>query len=127
MRQRLRKQFKRSPEPDEVRFEMARDKGYGGRSKCTKPSDNIMHRSRNVGVNAGLSVVDDDIPQTSRPRDGENPRQPIIPTARSAGRIPFQNESGTRFNPDKQSHEQSTLLSIPEEQIAQHPMVMKMM
>ena len=36
VRERLRNRFRRSPDPDEVQFEMVRDKGYGGRSKRNK-------------------------------------------------------------------------------------------
>lgn len=43
VREILRKHFKRSPEPHELSFEMARDKGYGERSKQLKNNDNVMH------------------------------------------------------------------------------------
>lgn len=43
MQERLRRKLRRSPEPEEIRFEMARDKGYGGRSRSKKMNDNIMH------------------------------------------------------------------------------------
>lgn len=33
IRERLREQLKRSPDPEEVEFEMSRDKGYGGYKK----------------------------------------------------------------------------------------------
>ena len=62
VRERLRRQLKRSPEPEEVRFEMARNKGYSGRSKRNMNSDNIMHGSRNAGV----SLEDEEIPHTSQ-------------------------------------------------------------
>ena len=45
VRERLRKQLRRSPEPEEIAVEMARDKGYGGHSKRRKVTDNVMHGS----------------------------------------------------------------------------------
>lgn len=45
VRERLRKRLKRSPEPEEIRFEMARDKGYGGQSRKKKVVDKVMHGS----------------------------------------------------------------------------------
>lgn len=47
VRERLRKRFRRSPEPDEVSFEMTRNKGYRGRAKKTRKQNNIMHGSEN--------------------------------------------------------------------------------
>ena len=46
VRERLRKRLRRSPDPEEIRFEMARDKGYGGRSKRMQNEDNVMHGSQ---------------------------------------------------------------------------------
>ena len=39
VRERLRKMLRRSPDPEEIQFEMARDKGYGGRSKRKQIQD----------------------------------------------------------------------------------------
>ena len=39
VRERLRKMLRRSPDPEEIQFEMARDKGYGGRSKRKQTQD----------------------------------------------------------------------------------------
>lgn len=48
VRERLRKRFRRSPDPEEIRFEMARDKGYGGRSKRMQNKENVMHGSQHA-------------------------------------------------------------------------------
>ena len=45
VRERLRKWLRRSPYPEEINFEMARNKGYGGRSRPKKESMNVMHGS----------------------------------------------------------------------------------
>lgn len=43
VRQRKKWKFRRSPNPEEVSFEMSRDKGYGGRHKRIDDSENVMH------------------------------------------------------------------------------------
>lgn len=43
VRERLRRQLRRSPDPEEIQQEMARDKGYGGRSKRKHIEVSIMH------------------------------------------------------------------------------------
>ena len=45
VRERLKKRLRRSPEPEEIRFEMARDKGYGGQHQKNRARQNIMHGS----------------------------------------------------------------------------------
>lgn len=44
VRQRLRRALRRSPDPEEIEQEMARDKGYGGFQRERK-NDNVMHGS----------------------------------------------------------------------------------
>ena len=61
VRERLKKRNKRSPDPEEVQFEMARDRGYGGRSKRHKNSENVMH-GRNL---AGKATLEERIPNTT--------------------------------------------------------------
>ena len=46
VRERLRRKQKRSPEPKEIGFEMARDKDYDGWSKRKTPTDTIMYGSQ---------------------------------------------------------------------------------
>jgi hypothetical protein len=48
VRERLRKRLRRSPEPEEIRFEMARDKGYGGQSRRKRVTDSVMHGSDTI-------------------------------------------------------------------------------
>ena len=55
VRNRLKKQYRRSPNPDEVQFEMARDKGYGGLSKRKLESDNIIHEEQGSKASSGIS------------------------------------------------------------------------
>lgn len=45
VRQRLRRALRRSPDPEEIKQEMARDKGYGGFQRERK-SDNVIHGSK---------------------------------------------------------------------------------
>jgi hypothetical protein len=45
VRERLRRQLRRSPDPEEIQQEMARDKGYGGRSKRKHIEASIMHNT----------------------------------------------------------------------------------
>ena len=45
VRERLWKWLHRSPDPKEINFEMAHNKGYGGRSRPKKESMNVMHGS----------------------------------------------------------------------------------
>lgn len=42
IRERLRRRFRRSPDPEEIHTEMARDKGYGGRAKRKTEQDLLM-------------------------------------------------------------------------------------
>jgi hypothetical protein len=37
VREKLREEFKRSPDPDEMEYELSRDKGFGGLSKNKNP------------------------------------------------------------------------------------------
>lgn len=43
IRERLRKMLRRSPDPEEIQFEIVQDKGYGGRLKRKQLQDSIMH------------------------------------------------------------------------------------
>lgn len=43
VQERLRRKLRRSPEPEEISKEMARDKGYGGRSERKPCADRVMH------------------------------------------------------------------------------------
>ena len=45
VRERLRRQLRRSPDPEEIQHEMARDKGYGGQSKRKHIEASIMHNT----------------------------------------------------------------------------------
>lgn len=119
VRTRLKKQWGRSPDPDEVRFEMARDKGYSGRSKRSRPSENVMHGTK------GALLTGDDGRISSRytEEESESPSQDCSPP--TASDVPV--KSVVKGNPNVESVTDEGVLSISEEQLAQHPMVIRMM
>ena len=123
VRERLRRQLKRSPEPEEVRFEMARNKGYSGRSKRNMNSDNIMHGSRNAGV----SLEDEEIPHTSQYTEGVSPQHVSSAPGRSDKRGQIHDDNAICLEPAAKSVVQSGSMLISEDQLAQHPMVLKLM
>jgi len=49
VRERLRRKLRRSPHPEEIRFEMAHNKGYGGQYKHKKKYMNVMHDREGIG------------------------------------------------------------------------------
>ena len=123
VRERLRRQFKRSPDPEEVRFEMARNKGYSGRSKRNKTSDNIMHGS----WNAGVQLEDEEIRHNSQHTQGISPRLDSSAAGRSDDRAQFHDDNATCLQFARKIDVQSGIMSISEEQFAQHPMKLKLM
>lgn len=123
VRERLRKKLRRSPEPEEVNLEMARDKGYGGRSQRKKPIDSIMHGSRDEG----LQLEDEDLPQKSRQRQEESPEYFTSPRGTREGRQHRQDGSIPDVEITANTTVSSGVLSISNEDLARHPMVMRMM
>ena len=55
VKERLRRKLRRSPDPEEINFEMARDKGYGGRSTRKKVKGDVLQG----GEHGTLFLVDD--------------------------------------------------------------------
>ena len=123
VRERLRRHLKRSPDPEEVRFEMARNKGYSGRSKSNKSSDNIMHGS----WNAGDRLEDSEIRHNSQHTEGASLRNDNSAPEGRPERAQFYDDSEPCSQPARKTGYQSGMLSISEEQLAQHPMVLKLM
>ena len=115
--------MKRSPDPEEVRFEMALNKGYSGRSKRNKTPDNIMHGSWNAGVH----LEDEEIRHNSQHTQGISPRLDSSAAGRSDARAQFHDDNATCLQPARKIADQSGIMSISEEQLAQHPMVLKLM
>ena len=66
VRERLRKRLRRSPYPEEIRFEMARDKGYGRRSKRMQNEDNVMHGSQHASPRSFEVARVTDVPGNPR-------------------------------------------------------------
>ena len=123
MRERLRRQMKRSPDPEEVRFEMAQNKGYNGRSKRNKTPVNIMHGSWNAGVH----LEDEEIRHNSQHTQGISPRHDSSAPGRSDDRAQFHDDNATCLQFARKIDVQSGIMSISEEQFAQHPMKLKLM
>ena len=124
VRERLRKQFKRSPSPTEIKREMARPKGYGGRSKRHLQLDNIMHGSVDEGTNAenrqsttDLSEANGDCPADDNPKGGgieerNDSVEGITTGGKDGGRTDFI---------------ASQVLTLSEDQVSQHPAFLRMM
>ena len=123
VRERLRKKLKRSPEPEEINFEMARDKGYGGRSKRIKPTDNIMHGSRDEDVR----LDEEELHRNSGGAAGQSPKFSRSPQRTSRGPIHLRDGGRREWETAPNTTDSSRVLSISEEDLARHPMVMRMM
>lgn len=123
VRERLRKKLKRSPEPEEINFEMARDKGYGGQSKRIKSTDNIMHGSRDEDVR----LDEEEIHRNSGGAAGQSPEYSRSPQGTSRGPIHLRDGGRQEWETAPNTTDSSRVLSISEEDLARHPMVMRMM
>lgn len=119
VRERLRKRLLRSPEPEEIRFEMARDKGYGGRSKRKFSDHNVMHGSESVRKRARkMSPVSVPTTEVDSVEDSEDVEEEERNTVNGAERLrKGRYEEGRGHG----------VLHLSAEDIAQHPFVLKMM
>lgn len=124
MRERLRKKLRRSPEPEEISFEMARNKGFGGRSKRNKPMDNIMHGTGNVSSDVRGEILS----QTSR-EPQEEPHRYLPNVGELSPAVGLQTHEGSPRNVTLVPNTSipSKVLTISDEDIVRHPMVLKMM
>jgi hypothetical protein len=122
VRERLRKQFRRSPEPEEIAAEMARDKGYGGRSKRRKIADNVMHGSQNERVDLG----GEQLSHTSRESLEESPRNLGGPGETSTDEG-LQIQEGRNSTVAPNTGSPSPVLTLTDEDIARHPTFLKLM
>ena len=122
MRERLRKQLRRSPEPEEIAVEMTWDKGYGGRSKRHKVTDNVMHDSQNERVDSG----GEQLSHTSREPLEESPRNLAGPGETSTT-VGLQIEDGKNSTVAPNTDSLSRVLTLTDEDIARHPTFLKMM
>jgi len=118
VRQRLRKWLRRSPNPEEISFEMARDKGYGGRSRINKENMDIMHGSTALAL-----VPKESMGMKRQSSNLKNAKSP--PTKRHE----HENDEVEEDEEGRNPHEVvgGGVLALSEEQILQHPLVMKMM
>lgn len=124
MRERLRKRLRRSPDPDEFFFEMARDKGYGGRFKEKK-------RKRNA-----QRLLEDNGPLLF---DGKCRTDPFgdafdDDSANGEGEQQNNSEDGCENDEARRGREQGHLLvtegramTLSTEEIAGHPLVKSLM
>ncbi|KAG0591288.1 hypothetical protein KC19_1G164000 [Ceratodon purpureus] len=125
VREKLRRRLRRSPEPHEVDFEMARDKGYGGRSKRLRIENSDMEgRGKAVASGSRWTLGSEERDFSDEPQQGtaEYESEPMLPEIRDLndGR-----GEGTRIN----SAPPGSLLEsrIPDEQILTNPFVLKLM
>lgn len=122
VRERLRKQLRRSPEPEEIAVEMTWDKGYGGRSKRHKVTDNVMHDSQNERVDLG----GEQLSHTSREPLEESPHNLAGPGETSTT-VGLQIEDGKNSTVAPNTDSLSRVLTLTDEDIARHPTFLKMM
>lgn len=115
--------MRRSPDPEEIAFEMARDKGYGGRSKRTQKSENIMHRSQKGSV----TVEDEQMSQRSGHAQWQSRTRECSPPGTFAVPVRSEENMDNQAEPAVDKVVASGVLTITEEQLAQHPMVIRMM
>ena len=114
--------MRRSPEPEEIAAEMARDKGYGGHSKRRKVTDNVMHGSQNERVDLG----GEQLSHTSR-----EPREESLPNLAGPGEtstaVGLQTQDGRNSTVAPNTGSPSRILTLTDEDIARHPAFLKMM
>ena len=125
VREKLRRRLRRSPEPHEVHFEMARDKGYAGRSKRLRIDSNDMP-GLGKGVAGGSGELlpneccdtidegEDDIADEDRVGNGPG----ILNLSASR-------PEGSRINNIPQKT--AGAFPIPDDQILTNPFVLKLM
>lgn len=114
MHERLQKLFYRSPDPKEISFEMARNKGYGGRSKRKEPSENVMHE-RQV---ASVTLEDGQIGSRSGHDEGESRSRENSPPASCHAPVDTTVKENPYVDTTTDKVTASRVLSISEEQIA---------
>lgn len=123
VRERLRRKFRRSPHPEEIQFEMARDKGYGGRGQKNKKIPKVLEDN---DTNAELNV------QVPRIAAGSSSSYGTKNTElKSDG---YEKEEVNIVNVDMNSGKQSVqrvvdggVVGVSVEEIVKHPLVMKLM
>lgn len=123
VRERLRRKFRQSPEPEEISMEMSRNKGYGGRSKKTLGYGDVM-RGSEKDARFGRLVVRVDEPGTGIYN---------VTTAEeddSAKHGSFENQLNTEsedYGTGSGGLCRPHVLNMTVEEISQHPLVLKMM
>ena len=124
VRERLRKRLRRSPDPEEIRIEMARDKGYGGRSNRLQKQDTVMHGSQHASAASF---------QVGRVRDVfgnpyvDETEDVGIPPLTRGSPVEIQDEIGSEARLATGNIGSGGLQTMSEEQLATNPFVMKLM
>lgn len=123
MQERLRKKFKRSPSPTEIRMEMARPKGYEGRSKRHQQGDNVMHGSGKP------AMIESSGRNTDKCRVGSDDSHAEDYSPAERREEEYRKEDGVNVGilgslPVVVSSE---VLALSTEQVSQHPAFIKMM
>ena len=124
VRERLRKRFRRSPDPERIRFEMARDKGYGGRSKRMQNKENVMHGSQHASPGSFEVARVTDVLGNPYLDETEVACNPHV-TCGSPVQIHDEIESEAR--PTTGNIGSGGVHTMSEEQLACNPFVMKLM
>ena len=128
VRQKLRRILKRSPDPEEIRFEMGCDKGYGGRHQNKQNNLNVMHGSGS----RKRSIVD--TPRICTSTGNSEERKSTGREDEEEGDNESQEKnyedieldgSGEKVIEEKVIEE--NVLSLSAEEVVNHPLVMMMM
>jgi len=124
VRERLRKWLRRSPDPEEIRFEMARDKGYGGRSKRMRNEDNVMHGSQHASAGPFEVARVFDVPRNPHLDETEVACNPHVTCG-----LPVQihDEIGSEARPTTSNIGMGGAHTMTEEQLACNPFVKRLM
>jgi hypothetical protein len=101
---------------------MARDKGYGGRSKRRKVTNNVIHGSQNERVDLG----GEQLSHSSREPLEESPCNLAGPGETSTA-VGLQIEDGRNSTVAPNTNSPSRVLTLTDEDIAKHPTILKMM
>lgn len=123
VRQRLRRILRRSPDPEEVRFEMARDKGFGGQRGRDESNLNVMHGS---GRRRALTM---DM-ANKRPRSGNSDEDRCMVHEDSDRRqieSEEENVDDLAVGGSRDMVVRGSISSLSIEEISKHPFVLMMM
>jgi len=123
VQERLRRKLGRSPNPEEIRYEMARNKGYGGHYRQKKEYMNVMHDRDGVGQlaleGAPIAGPSDNSCKSIRSQHDHDGHDVDV-----GGRSTEESLSQGRRSADPSKR---PLHEISAEEVAQHPLVMRMM